>query len=218
MKLLSTKILTPEQFTRLAASGVQIEQYDSLTITLSSFKIPQQTNHCIFTSQNAAQAFLNNLDSNQICTAYCVGERAALLLSQNGHNIAEIGENSANLAQKIIEKHKNQQFLYFSGNLRRPELPLLLTQEQIAFKEIQAYTTHINYKQFNTEFDAILYYSPSGVESFHKHNSQTNYTAVCIGQTTANQAKQYTASYNIALHTTVAGVLDAAIKLNQLSC
>lgn len=218
MKLLSTKILAPGEQKRLAQAGFQVSQYDALTITLNKFEIPETAEHCIFTSQNAAQAYLDNVVTNTLCTAYCVGEKAALLLSENGHKIAEIGQNSDDLAQKIVKKHKNQAFFYFSGNLRRPELPLVLTQSQIDFKEVQAYTTRINYKAFETAFDLVLFYSPSGVQSFHKTNKQTDYQAICIGSTTANEASKHTNNYHVALHTTVAGVIDAALKAKAHTC
>ncbi len=216
--LLSTKLLSPQDYDRLIHAGYAVTQYDALSISYNKFSISPEAQHCIFTSQNAAQAYIDNTVENTFCNAYCVGEKAALLLSQHGHKIAEIGQNSVDLAQKLVENHKNKAFFYFSGNLRRPELPLALTQAQIPFTEEQAYTTHINYKEFDTQFGVVLFFSPSGVQSFHKTNLAYNYTAICIGNTTAKEAMLYTDTHQVALHTTVAGVIDAALKVKEISC
>ena len=212
MRLLSTKILTPEQLARLNAAGYQVTQYDGLTIDLLSFNIPESAEHCIFSSQNAAKAFVENDEVIKQRNVYCVGEKAALILEENGQKVAEIGQNALDLGEKIIKNHKKESFFYFSGNLRRPELPQLLAQNQIEFHEVPAYETGLNYPEFENPFEVILYFSPSGVQGYHKHNSQFDYTAVCIGHTTESEALQYTKNTSVSLHTTVDGVIDTAIQ------
>lgn len=212
MKLLSTKILSEEQVSRLTQAGFEVSHYDSLTIALLDFEIPEVATHCIFSSQNAAKAFVENNPGIKQYKVYCVGEKAALLLEENGQKVLEIGQNAADLAQKIIKNHKNEQFYYFSGNLRRPELPQMLAQNQVVFHEVPAYETQLKYPAFKIAFETVLYYSPTGVQSYHKNNQNTNYTAICIGETTRSEAIKFTTHTATALHTTVDGVLDAAIQ------
>ncbi|WP_435577406.1 uroporphyrinogen-III synthase [Gilvibacter sp.] len=212
MRLLSTKILTDEQQARLQAAGYDVSHYDSLSIELLTFEIPEQAEHCIFSSQNAAKAFINNDSAIKQRSVYCVGEKAALLLEENGQKVIEIGQNAADLAQKIIKNHKNIPFYYFSGNLRRPEMPQLLAQNQVVFHEVPAYETRLNYPEFEQQFETVLFFSPTGVQSYHKNNNNTNYTAICIGETTRAEALAFTPHTATALHTTVDGVLDAALQ------
>lgn len=212
MKLLSTKILTPAQKQRLSDAGYQVTQYDSLSIALLDFIVPDKAQHCIFSSQNAAKAFAANDNLIKERQVYCVGEKAALLLAENGQKVIEIGQNASELGRKIIKNHKNESFYYFSGNLRRPELPQLLAQNQVEFHEIPAYETQLHYPRFKQEFDLILFFSPSGVQSYNKENSSKNYLAVCIGKTTETEALKQTAKTAIALYTTVDGVIDRAIE------
>lgn len=212
MRLLSTKILTPQQQLRCKQAGYDLTIYDSLTIKRTEFEIPQGEENLIFTSQNAAKSYLDNGGYSREGAAFCVGEKSAMLLEQNGHKIEEIGQNSAELGQKILINHKNSSFLYFSGNLRRPELPELLTSNNIAFKEITAYHTEIRPFEGGNSYDAALFFSPSGVESFYKNNPESQLISYCIGNTTAKAASHYTSQIKIAIHPTVDGVIDMAIK------
>ena len=212
MRLLSTKILTSEQLSRLTTYGYQVTQYDGLTINLLNFHIPEAAEHCIFSSQNAAKAFVENDNVIKQRNVYCVGEKAALILEENGQKVADIGQNALELGEKIIKNHKKESFFYFSGNLRRPELPQLLAQNQIEFHEIPAYETGLNYPEFESPFEVILYFSPSGVQGYHKHNSKSDYTAICIGHTTESEAIKHTKNTSVSLHTTVDGVIDTAIQ------
>ncbi|MEP2936637.1 MAG: uroporphyrinogen-III synthase [Gilvibacter sp.] len=212
MKLLSTKILSHEQQQRITSAEITLCMYDALTIVPNSFVIPKEDYDAIFTSQNAAQAYLNNGGDLKGRDVFCVGEKAALLLSQNGQKVIEIAPNSLELGDKIIKKHKNRHFLYFSGNLRRPELPQLLTQNRVSFTEQIAYHTHINYFEHGRDFDSILFFSPSGVSSYFLNAQTKNPVAVCIGQTTAQAAKEFTTNIQVAIHSTVDGVIDAALK------
>ena len=212
MKILSTKILTQEQYDRLSQAGFEVDQYDSLSISLLKFDIPEEATHCIFSSQNAAKAFVENDNLIKQRQVYCVGEKAALLLEENGQKVMEIGQNAVDLGQKIVKNHQNLPFFYFSGNLRRPELPKLLAEHQVEFHEVPAYETGLNYPEFEEPFDLVLFFSPSGVQSFHKKNAPNNYVAVCIGDTTESEALKHTSNTVVALHTTVDGVIDAAIQ------
>lgn len=212
MRLLSTKILNQEQQQRLTTAGFNLVMYDALTIIPNVFTIPKGQYAGIFTSQNAAQSFLNNGGHLNQIEVFCVGEKAAMLLSQNGQKVVEIAQNSLELGQKILEKHKNREFLYFSGNLRRPELPQLLTENNVRFSEQISYHTQINNFEHSQDFDAVLLYSPSGVKSYFTTHQNNNPIAICIGQTTAQAASQHTNMIQVAIHSTVDGVIDTALK------
>jgi uroporphyrinogen-III synthase len=59
-------------------------------------------------------------------------------------------------------------YIFSAANKRRNELPLVLTQYNIAVHELEVYTTtileHITFKTYN----GILFFSPSAVEGFFK--------------------------------------------------
>ena len=61
---------------------------------------------------------------------------------------------------------------FFCGNLRRDELPTALKAADIPFEELVVYTTEELKKTVQAEqYDAICFFSPSGVKSFASANS-----------------------------------------------
>lgn len=66
--------------------------------------------------------------------------------------------------------------------------------------------------KFAQKWDGILFFSPSGVESFVLENNLANSAVFCIGETTAAAAKKYTSSVIVANSTTVESVIAKAVK------
>ena len=210
MRVLSTKILLPNQRELLLNAGVQFVEYNAITITPAVFNIPDSVTHAIVTSQHGAKAILNAEYSIQ--HLYCVGEKTAALLIENGLQPVQVAENAAELAQCIVANYPSAVFHYFCGTMRRDELPHILQQAGITCHEIIVYKTTLNYKVIPGVFDGILCYSPSGVDAFAKANSLSNTTAFCIGETTAAQAKKYTERVIVANSTRIESVIAKAVK------
>ena len=114
-------------------------------------------------------------------------------MEENGQNVVKMTEYAAELADYLVKYHKNDFFHFFCGNIRSDEIPSKLKENNIAFEEIEVYKTTLNPKKFERQFDAILFFSPSGVRSYCEERSNlTNdeATFVCIGTTTASEAKK----------------------------
>jgi uroporphyrinogen-III synthase len=67
-----------------------------------------------------------------------------------------------------------------------------LSEAGFDFAEKIVYETIPLYPEWNTPTDAIVFFSPSGVESFMKNNSVKNERLFAIGETTANYLKSFT--------------------------
>ena len=215
--ILSTKILSLAQKERLLNAGIAVVSFDAIKMQHHTFTLDSEFHNLIFTSQNAVTAFLQNLehrknvDKSQF-NCFCVGEKTASLLEENGVKVVEQANYGADLAKIIANSYKNQSFLFLCGNLRRDEIPDLLIEHQINFKEIIVYTTLLNPKAFDRHFDGVLFYSPSGVESYTASNSLDNCTAFCIGNTTAEAVKTHSYNIVIANKPTVENILAQVIK------
>jgi uroporphyrinogen-III synthase len=170
--------------------------------------------YLIFTSQNAVQQFLNYPEQTNFSTrkCFCVGDKTAQLLKNNHFEIVEKSDNAKSLADLICEKHKSNAFTFFSGVARLDTLPELLTQNEIRWNEIQVYETVLNPHQMNIEADGVLFFSPSGVESFLIKNPIGEAQCFCIGNTTAQKLANFTKNIIIANQPTIENVLIQTIN------
>nr|WP_299071226.1 uroporphyrinogen-III synthase [uncultured Allomuricauda sp.] len=212
--VLSTKILSPSQKELFLNSGLGLVEHNALKIEFLDIIIPLHYQNYIFTSKNAVKAFLNHSKKtdHSNCNAFCVGEKTKAILEENGLKVVKKTENASDLGNYIVKNFKNEDFLFLSGNIRRQELPEILSKNNIRYAEVEVYKTHLEIRKFNRSFDGILFFSPSGIKSFVKENPLSKKLAFCIGNTTATEAKKHTNQIIIANKPTVENVLVQAIK------
>ncbi len=165
--------------------------------------------NAIFTSKNAVKAISSK--DVEIENCFCVGEKTSALLEEKGYSISERAENAKELAQKIIQDHSEKEFHFFCGNKRREELPELLREKDIQFSETTVYKTGLNPNKFESDFDGILFFSPSAVQSFTKKNI-INTIAFCIGETTANEVKKHSENVIIASKPKIENVIAKVVS------
>ena len=207
--VLSTKRLAPNQRELLLNAGIGFVEYDAIKIKLTDFKIDKKKiENAIFTSKNAVKAISGK--DLQIENCFCVGDKTAMLLEKNGCHIIERGQNSEELGRKIAEKYQEMHFNFFCGNKRRDELPAILTENKIDFSEIEVYETSLNPKKFESDFDGILFFSPSAVKSFTQKNV-INSVAFCIGSTTAEEAAKHTQKIIVASKPAIENVIAKVV-------
>ncbi|MBW8243144.1 uroporphyrinogen-III synthase [Muricauda oceani] len=212
--VLSTKMLSPSQKELFLNSGLGLVEYDALKIELLDVKIPFTYNNYIFTSKNAVKVFLNQSEGHEKSNfrAYCVGEKTKALLEENGAKVVEMVQNASELAKILVKDHQNESFIFLCGNKRRDELPDTLAKNNVQYKELEVYRTHLNPKAFQRDFDGVLFFSPSGIRSYLLENSLGNGILFCIGETTAAEAQKHSKNIIIANKPTVENVLVQAIK------
>ena len=210
--VLSTKNLKGNQKLLLLNAGISLVQYAAIKIDYLPVECPTNIENAIFTSQNAVKAFFENVPSRAIDNCFCVGKKTKSMLEENGQNVVKMTEYASELADYLVKNHKNDSFQFFCGNIRSDEIPSKLKENNINFKEVEVYKTTLNPKKFERQFDAVLFFSPSGVRSFVSENKINNSKAICIGNTTASEAKIYTENVVIANATTVESVIAKAVN------
>ena len=67
-----------------------------------------------------------------------------------------------------------------------------LPLQNISYKKVTVYKTNLLYPKISEKYDAIVFFSPSGVRSFAKFNSLENLKIFSIGQTTEKELKKFT--------------------------
>lgn len=208
--VLSTKKLTEPQRSLLLQAGIGLVEYNAIAIEEVDFKADEKIENAIITSQNAVKALIDN--KVQIENCFCVGEKTKEQLEANSYQVEAMANYGKELAEIIVQEYADKKFTFFCGNLRRDELPELLTKNKVDFTEIEVYKTILKPKKFERSFDGVLFFSPSAVESFVKENSLKNTKAFCIGTTTAVEAEKYTNELIIATKPTIENVIVQVVK------
>lgn len=209
--VLSTKKLLPNQKKTILDSGIALVEYNAIAIEFLDTKSEHTPiKNAIITSQNAVKYLLKN--KIVIKTCFCVGKKTKALLEKNNYQVKEVANYGKELAEIVAQKYKEENFTFFSGNIRSEEIPKALKENNINFEEIVVYKTTLQPKKFNQQFEGVLFFSPSAVQSFMMENKQENGIAFCIGISTAEEAKKYTKNIIIANTPSIESVLEQVIK------
>ena len=213
--ILSTKKLLPNQKQELLNANFTVIEEDFIETNIKNFEVSKINKNLIFTSQNAVQSILQHPKCNELKNkdVFSVGIKTKDLLTENGFNVVAYTGYAADLAEIITLIYSDETFTFFSGNLRRDVLPNTLKENEITFNEIEVYETAITSKKITPKLDAILFFSPSAVESYFKMNTIKDETCFCIGETTAEALDFYgVKNIVIADSQSIEGVIDATIN------
>ncbi|WJS95690.1 uroporphyrinogen-III synthase [Flavobacterium johnsoniae] len=213
VQIVSTKILSPLHKQELMKYGVELIEADFIKTENKPFELKDLNESLIFTSQNAVHSVLSDPKSEKLKSknVYCVGLKTKTLLSDNGFNVVAYTGYAADLAEIITLIYGNESYTFFSGNLRRDTLPEALKENGIKFNEIQVYETTLQPQKIKANPEAILFFSPSGVKSYLKHNTIKKEICFCIGDTTAEALSKITKNIIVADQPTIEDVIEDVI-------
>ena len=153
----------------------------------------------IFTSVNAVHSFFANgfkpdedFTSKKYNKIYTVGITTKRELRKYGYGTFKVTRHAKELSEFIIDSSSKEKFLHFCGNLALDVLNKTLPLQNISYKKVPVYETQLLYPQVSADYDAVCFFSPSGVRSFAKFNSLENLKIFSIGQTTEKELKKFT--------------------------
>lgn len=214
--VLSTRRLTAPQKELLLNAGLSFVDYDAIKITALDFQLPKEIRNAIFSSSNAVDiVFKNNPERASITRVFAVGEKTSQKLKDLGQNVVKTVNYSSELVDFLNFSYKNEQFHFFCGMSRRDEIPDGLNSSKNELFEVKTYKTELKPVKIDRKFDGIMFFSPSGVSSFTALNTIGNSAVICIGDTTASEAKKHTQNIYIANSTTVESVIAKTVKILQ---
>jgi uroporphyrinogen-III synthase len=205
INILSTRPLNAELLQEAASKNIWIECLSFIETIVSinqekkdSIKALAETNNTIvFTSMNAAEAIIESLDGTKpTWDIYCMGGATKTIVKDyfGADSIKGTGKDATSLAGNMIT-NGIKEAIFFCGNIRRDELPQLLKQHQIALEEIVVYETIVTPQVVTQVYDAILFFSPSAVDSFFSVNKVNEKTILfAIGNTTTNTIANYSSN------------------------
>lgn len=189
--IVSTKVI-PENIIADSRASINwlMQDFISTNLVACTSIDPNDWTALIFTSQNAiaslqAQGMVVKLHHLPV---YCVGEKTKEALELNGFEVLEYADYASELILKLPLHHR---YGFICGNLRRDVIPDFLNQHQIIWKEFIAYATELTPIHITEAYDAILFFSPSAVESFSQKNEIPSVPVFSIGTTTATALKAW---------------------------
>lgn len=212
--LLSTKKL--QKTHRELLADYRVEEVPFIDIELNkNIAINERVDFAVFTSQNAVRAVFeaSKVSTDIFERVYCVGTKTSALLQSFGVQITQSCNNAEELALCIVREKNIKRVHFFCGNLRRNELPELLTENGISVKETEVYTTKYISEKLTSAFHGILFFSPSAVQSYIAAGNSNESTAFCIGNTTAVEAIMEFENVYVAEEPTIEAVIEL-VKAN----
>jgi len=197
VNILSTRILDAESISRLEAKGFSIIQYDFIGKEIkipSNLEISNLDKDIVFTSKMGVKAFklmhkIHPFDLKGF-RFHSLDRGTKEKALENGFKISITGKNASELGDRIIANGDIRSVTHICGNIRRKELSEKLKSAGINLQEAVVYSTELTPTSINDPYDAIVFFSPSAVDSFLSKNKLSPVTIFCIGETTAAFARQ----------------------------
>lgn len=212
IRLLSTKILEeadknkldPNKFLLEELAFIKTNTVISPAIDAQIIEIAQKKCNVFFTSVNAVHAVKSKIPQGApLWEVYAIrGKTSASLQEWMPNNkIIHPSDHIADLIQHIpFDAMQQEQNYFFKGNLSLPNLPNAFKEQNALLNEITVYNTSITAPQLNNSYDGILFFSPSGVESYSQHNTlSTDVVYFAIGMTTAQAIRNRAPEVNIQI-------------------
>jgi uroporphyrinogen-III synthase len=199
--ILSTALLPEDSSAQFSAHNIICDEFpfiqtkEAVTDEIRSLIVAfaHEKKAIIFTSAQAVSAVIDCLGNKQPdWQIFCIS--GATKKAANDYFGAEaivgFADDAIGLV-KEIEKIPLQEIVFFCGNKRLDTLPVLLYDKGFRVSECIVYETALTPVKLNKAYDAILFFSPSGVESYLSENEIATFAVLfSIGKTTAKALQQ----------------------------
>ncbi|MEI6455585.1 MAG: uroporphyrinogen-III synthase [bacterium] len=163
----------------------------------------------IFTSRNAVDHYFRiskemRFDVPETMKYFSISESTAYYLQKyvqfRKRKIFHSKENFTNLIE-LIKKHKSEKFLLPCSDIHKQEIPKMLDDNKIQYKKAIIYRTLASdLSDIDvTQYDMLVFFSPSGIKSLFKNFPEFDQSNTAIG------------AFGSATHK---AVKDAGLKLN----
>ncbi len=201
MRILFTKKIEEELISQYLGNQFSYDYASVITIEnkkVTSFSLSGKS--LVFSSANAVRSFFENkFCPNENFTQrscfnkiYAVGLKTKAELRKHGFGTFKVTKKASELAEFIIEHCSSEQFLHFCGNLSIDVLNRSASLQNIYYKKIVVYETKLLFPKIEEKYDAVVFFSPSGVRSFAKFNSFEDVKIFSMGETTEKELKKFT--------------------------
>ena len=219
-QVFSTKKLTNAQLQRFEDS-IRVDSEDFIKISpnrISPLVLNKKVKNAIFTSKNAVEGLLTNVSADELDfeNIYCVGRKTRRVIQKKIGKVAHFENHAEALANYLVEYVEGTEATHFCGNLSMDEIPKTLSDAHITVHSVETYKTKLSGQKIDDAVEGVLFFSPSGVESYLQNNTP-NKIAYCIGETTATAARKFFADIKVAKIPDVESVIDLVNENYKIS-
>ncbi|MBO6585619.1 MAG: uroporphyrinogen-III synthase [Gracilimonas sp.] len=196
-RILFTTRLKKQRLAALQSSGFLVESVPFITFeyvipAMWISQLPDQTDAWIFTSKKAVKAIKPAFKDLEVPDhIFAVGSKTAGMLEELNLEVTIPDEYNVVALAKKMKELELKNVTHFCGNLKAGDLNKLLG-EDVNLTSVEVYRTKLAPHTLNiSNYDGIVFMSPSAVESFSERN-EINGTAkvFCIGPTTEAAATE----------------------------
>lgn len=212
-KVLSTKLLDEKMVDTARSMSMALDCIDFICIDPVHFDSVALTSESYdamaFTSSNAVRMLM---EFNPELSAASLTERMneSVVFALSGKTNEElkkygiasqaVADHSAMLADDIIARGNVRSVLHVCGDLHLDILENKLKAAGISYTPLIVYETRPVGKELTEHYDAIMFFSPSGIDGFLIKNKLDHETLYCcIGETTAAELKSSDKDLKIVL-------------------
>lgn len=195
--IVSTRTLTSGKWMELQAKGWKFTQHDFISKLIhvpENLTVQQIKRHVVLTSITGVKSFLKIAGQLQLNVAdyviYCISRGTKEYAAASGLNIKASAMSASALADEILKDNEVKAVTHVSSNLRRDELADKLTHAGVLVHDVTAYHTEFTPIVIDASYDAVVFFSPSAVDSFLTMNPLQPVPCFCIGKTTSDYARQ----------------------------
>lgn len=215
ISVLLTKKLAPEKVSAFGVGRFVVYQENFIEIEPLAVEHIKEADYNIITSSSAVESLQKSEDYKKIRQkkVFCVGEKTEEKLRSLGFEVIERTDYARELALKIVSNYSDNSFNFFCGNLRSNEIPKALMENKIEFYQREVYKTKIVPHKIEQKVDAVLFFSPSAVQSYLQCNSLYGKQCFCIGNTTGEFLKKYTQNVFISKKPTIEDTIRRCVEV-----
>lgn len=199
-RILFTKSVDKKQVAAVLGNKAEVQFQNVIEVTSDHVQaFPLSNYSLIFTSVNAVDSFFKNgfqpcedFTGRNYNRIYAVGVKTKRALRERGFGTFKVARNAQELSEFILKNSHKEKFLHFCGNLALDVLNRMLPLQNISYRKVVVYKTELLYPKIEGGFDAVCFFSPSGVRSFAKNSSFGQAVIFSIGSTTSAEIKKHT--------------------------
>lgn len=203
--ILSTRSLEDSLVKEIAGAGLGLIQSDFIRIDTLEDTSSIEYSTVIVSSKNALSGV--DLKGKKI---FCVGSKTKAAIEGLGYEVEKVFSSSEKLEMYVAALGEPATFI--CGRLRMDSVERCFKEASLQLQVIEAYETIMTPENVSEKYDAAIFFSPSGVESFFSKNEFSG-MAVCIGPTTEAALKKYSNNSVVSDETTIESVVAKAIEI-----